>query len=137
MAYTLGDPFRPLRLVLRLNGVVVGLILGLLFLLLPGRLLLQWGLGSEGNLWLLRLTGANLIALGCFLLIAAGQHTMNRVLLFTATLTHALWALTLFIAYFQRELLFSALIGRLLFIVIFMLCLLGAVLPLRYIRSSE
>ncbi|MCB0105207.1 MAG: hypothetical protein KDE53_04850 [Caldilineaceae bacterium] len=136
MAYTLGDPFRPLRLLLRLNGIIIGLLLGLFLLVAPGSLFLRWELAVPGALWLLRLNGANLIALGCFLLIAAGQDTMNRVLLFTATLTHVLWALTLFFAYLQQELVLGSVVGQLLFVLLFVLCLLGAVLPLRYIRSG-
>jgi len=137
MAYTLGDPFRPLRFMLRLNGLLIGLLLGFLFFVLPATLLVRWGLAVDGTFWLLRLTGANHIALGSFLLIAAGQHTMNRVLLFTAALTHGLWALTLFFAYMQREVMLTSLPGQIIFVLIFALCLIGAVLPLRYIRSSE
>ncbi|MEZ4614692.1 MAG: hypothetical protein R2867_04140 [Caldilineaceae bacterium] len=137
MAYTLGDPFRPLRLILRMNAVVIGLLLGLVFLLLPGTLLIHWGLTVEGAIWPLRLAGASQIALGCFLLIASGQDYMNRILLFTATLTHVLWALTLLVAYLQHELGRLVLFGRILLILIFLGCLLGAVTPLRYIRSAD
>lgn len=137
MAYTLGDPFRPLRLILRLNGVIIGLLLGVFCLLLPGTLLIRWGLAVDGALWLWRLAGANLCALGCFLLIAAGQDLMHRALLFTATLTHVLWAVILFMAYLQQELVLPSVTGQLLFVCIFVLCLLGAVLPLRYVRSSR
>ena len=72
MAYTLGDPFRPLRIILRINGVLLGLLLGALFLLLPDTILIRWGLAVNGMLWSLRLAGASQIALGCFLLIASG-----------------------------------------------------------------
>jgi hypothetical protein len=137
MAYTLGDPFRPLRLVLRINGTVLGLLLGALFLLLPGQILIDWGLTVKDVLWSLRLAGANQIALGCFLWIASGQDIMNRLLLFTATLTHVLWVLTLLVAYLQQELTNLLFTGRLVLILIFVLCLIGAVAPLRYVRSSE
>lgn len=137
MAYTLGDPFRPLRLILRLNGLVIGLLLGAIFFIMPGALLVRWGSAVDGAIWLLRLTGANLVALGCFFLIAAGQNTMNRLLLFTATLTHILWALALFFGYVRQEIVLVSLLEQLIFVLIFVLCLLGAVLPLRYIRNSE
>jgi len=137
MAYTLGDPFRPLRIILRVNGLLLGLLLGALFLWLPGTTLVRWGLTVDGVLWSLRLAGASQIALGCFLLIASGQHYMNRILLFTATLTHVLWVLTLLSAYLQQELANLLLTGRLLLILVFLLCLIGAVAPLRYVRSSD
>lgn len=137
MAYTLGDPFRPLRLILRVNGLTIGLLLGLVFLLAPGRLFVHWGIVAADQLWPLRLAGADQVAIGCFLLIASGQDYLNRILLFTATLTHILWVLTLLFAYLQRE--FAALLwpGQLLFVLVFVLCLLGAVLPLRYVRSNR
>lgn len=137
MAYTLGDPFRPLRIILRVNGILLGLLLGALFLLLPDSLLIRWGLAVNGMLWSLRLAGASQIALGCFLLIASGQHYMNRVLLFTATLTHVLWVLTLLSAYLQQELAKLLVAGRAFLILAFLLCLIGAVAPLRYVRSSD
>lgn len=137
MAYTLGDPFRPLRFVLRLNGFLLGFLLGLFCLFLPGALLLRWGLAVEGALWLWRLTGANLFMLGAFLLITAGQDSFDRLSLIVAMLTHLLWALILFIAYFQQELVVHTFVGQLLFVLIFALCLLGALMSLRYIRSSE
>jgi hypothetical protein len=137
MAYTLGDPFRPLRLILRVNALTLGLLLGLFFLLAPGSLFVRWGLMMEGQLWPLRLAGANQVAIGCFLLIASGQDYLNRTLLFTATLTHILWVITLLLAYLQQE--FAALLwpGRLLFVLVFALCLFGAVMPLRYVRSNR
>lgn len=136
MAYTLGDPFRPLRLILRTNGITIGLLLGLCFLLVPRGSIVSWGLGTEGFLWSVRLLGAGQMALGLFLLIAAGQHHMDRVLLFTATLTHTLWAITLFVTYFQGELQLALVPVQVLFVLIFLLCLSGAVAPLRYIRNS-
>ncbi len=137
MAYTLGDPFRPLRIILRVNGILLGLLLGALFLLLPDTILIRWGLAANDLPWSLRLAGASQIALGCFLLIASGQHYMNRVLLFTAALTHVLWVLTLLSAYLQQALATLLVTGRILPILIFLLCLIGAVAPLRYVRSSD
>ena len=62
---------------------------------------------------------------------------MNRILLFTATLTHVLWVLTLFSAYLQQELANLLVTGRAFLILVFLLCLIGAVAPLRYVRSSD
>lgn len=137
MAYTLGDPFRPLRLLLRINGIGIGVLLGVCFLAIPGGRLIRWELAGEGLLWSIRLAGASQLALGCFLLIAAGQQYMDRTLLFTATLTHTLWAITLFVTYIQGQLTLTTRPSQLLFVLVFVLCLAGAVVPLRYIRSSE
>lgn len=136
MAYTLGDPFRPLRLLLRINAIFLGLLIGFCFLLLPDGLLVRWGVVTVSGVWPLRLAGTSQIAIGFFLLIASGQDYMSRILLFTATLTHALWAVVLLLAYLRGELVIVMPTGRLLFIFVFLLCLLGAVIPLRYIRSS-
>ncbi|MCB0063760.1 MAG: hypothetical protein KDE19_16670 [Caldilineaceae bacterium] len=136
MAYTLGDPFRPLRLILRVNGIAIGLGLGLCLLVLPGARLVRWELAAAGALWAVRVAGAGQVALGCFLLIATGRQSMDRMLLLTATLTHTLWALTLFVTYVQGELTLHNLAGQLLFVLVFVLCLIGAVVPLRYLRSS-
>ena len=137
MAYTLGDPFRPLRLILRLNGIGIGLLLGLLFLLAPSAVMVGWGLVRDTTMWPLRLAGASQIALGCFLLIASGQDYMARGLLFTATLTHSLWAMIILVAYFQRELDQLIFSGRIVLVMIFFFCLVGAVTPLHYIRNTD
>lgn len=136
MAYTLGDPFRSLRVLLRINAILLGLFIGFCFLLLPDGLLVNWGGVTMGAVWPLRLAGASQIAIGFFLLIASGQDYMSRILLFTATLTHTLWAVVLLLAYLQGGLVIVTSTGRLLFVFVFLLCLLGAVIPLRYIRSS-
>lgn len=137
MAYTLGDPFRPLRLVLRINGVVIGLGVGLGLLLTPGSWLTEWGIGANGLHWPLRLAGASQIGVGLFFLLAAQQDYLSRLPLFAALVTNALWAMILLSAYLRRELLIGPLFGQILFVLIFLLCLLGAVMPLRYLRSSE
>lgn len=137
MAYTLGDPFRPLRFVLRINGIVIGVGAGLCLLLTPGSWLTEWGLGASGLHWPLRLAGASQIGVGLFFLLAAQQDYMSRLLLFAALLTNALWAMILLSAYLRRELIIGSIIGQLLFVIIFLLCLFGTVMPLRYLRSSE
>lgn len=137
MAYTLGDPFRPLRLVLRINGAGIGLAIGLFLLLTPGSWLTEWGLGAPNLHWPLRLAGASQIGIGFFLLLAAQQDDMSRLLLIVTVATHALWALILLSAYLRHELTVEPLFGQLLLVLVFCLCLLGAVTPLRYLRSTE
>jgi len=135
MAYTLTDQLRPLRLVMRLNGAIVGLTPGLLLFILPGATLTAWGIYAGGSLWPLRAVGALLLALGLLFVLAASQEAINLPLLLCMTVANGLLALVLLIAYLQRELAGLSIAGRLLLIVIFLFCLIGAVTPLRYRRS--
>lgn len=137
MAYTLGDPFRSLRLILRINGFFVGVVLGLLLLFAPRTLLLGWGIYESGPLWPLRLAGASQIGLGVFFFLTASQDYLSKLTLITTVVTNSLLALVLLIAYLQQELTGLSTVGQVLFVLLFVLCLLGAVLPLRYVRGSE
>ena len=137
MAYTLGDPFRSLRLILRINGFFVGVVLGLLLLFAPRTLLLGWGIYESGPLWPLRLAGASQIGLGIFFFLTASQDYLSKLTLITTVVTNSLLALVLLIAYLQQELTGLSTVGQVLFVLLFVLCLLGAVLPLRYVRGSE
>ena len=136
MAYTLTDQFRPLRLIMRINGLIVGLALGLLLLVSPLVALSDWGLLTGGYVWPLRLAGASLIASGLFLLLLSRQDLIGLSLLMTVTTTNTLFSVVLLIAYFQQELIHLNGLGRVLLIVVFVLCLAGAVTPLRYIRAE-
>jgi hypothetical protein len=136
MAYTLSDHFRPLRLALRTNGVLVGLGLGSMLLFSSQRTLITWGLFAGEQLWPVRLAGAALVALGlCFVLIAS-QEVIGLSLLITVTVANLLFALVLLVSYFQQE--FSRLtgVGQLLLVIVFVLCLMGALAPLPYLRAE-
>jgi hypothetical protein len=137
MAYTLGDPFRSLRLILRVNGFLVGIVLGLLLLVTPRTLLLAWGLFESGSLWPLRLAGAGQIGLGIFFFLTASQDYLSKLTLITTVLTNGVLALVLLTAYLQQELTQLSTVGQLLFVLVFLLYLLGAVIPLRYVRGSN
>lgn len=137
MAYTLGDPFRSLRLVLRINGFFVGVVLGLLLLVAPRTLLLAWGIYESGPGWPLRLAGASQIGLGIFFFLTASQDYLSKITLFTTVLTNGVLALVLLTAYLQQELTNLPATGQVLFILIFLLYLLGAVIPLRYVRGES
>lgn len=136
MAYTLGDPFRSLRLILRLNGFFIGVLLGLLLLLAPRSWLLTWGIYESGPIWPLRFAGAGQLGLGVFFILTANQDYLSRFMLLTMALTNALLALVLLTAYLQQELTGLSLVGQVLFVLIFLFYLLGAVIPLRYVRSG-
>lgn len=134
MAYTLTDQFRPLRITMRLNGLVIGIMLGLLCLLSPKASLAAWGLYAGGSLWPLRATGSILLALGSLYVLSANQDALNLSLLVSMVVANSLLAVVLLIAYLQQELAGLAPVGQLLLVAIFLICLIGAVVPLRYFR---
>ncbi|MCL4859251.1 MAG: hypothetical protein KJZ93_07580 [Caldilineaceae bacterium] len=136
MAYTLSDHFRPLRVVLRINGVVVGSLLGVVLLTVSRNALGAWGLYESGHLWPLRLAGALLMVLGLLSLVISGQRVIGLGLLAPVTIAYLLLALVLLSAYFQRE--FSQLspLGSLLLVIVFSLCLVAVLAALPYLRAE-
>lgn len=136
MAYTLGDPFRSLRLLLRINGVLVGLFLGISLLSAPQTWLLGWGLYTSGPLWPLRLAGASQLGLGLFFILMANQDYLSRLMLVSTVIANSMLALVLLTAYLRQELTGLSTTGQVVFVLIFLLYLLGAVIPLRYVRSG-
>ena len=134
MAYTLTDQFRPLRVTMRLNGLVIGLALGLLCLLSPKTSLAGWGLYAGGSLWPLRALGGLLLALGILYVLGANQDFINQPLLVSMVVANSLLAFVLLIAYLQQELTGLTRLGQWLLVAIFLLCLIAAVVPLRYFR---
>lgn len=136
MAYSLGDPWRPLRLVLRINGVALGLLLGATLLVAAPRLLSALGFVAEGPLLPFRLAGAGLLATGAFALNAATRRDLDRGVLIATILFHALLALALLLGYLQGDFVVRNLFSLLLLLGAFLLCLLGALAPLRYFAAE-
>jgi len=136
MAYSFTDVYRPLRTLLRLNGIVIGLGMGLLLLFLPRTTLANWGLLLSEPAWPVRLAGALLVTLGVFWLLAAGDEVMGSTTLITTLLGHSLIAIVLLVAYLQREITTLSPAGLLLLALVFVLCLAGALMPLRYLRAE-
>jgi hypothetical protein len=136
MAYTLGDPFHTLRLVLRLHGFFIGLIVGLVMLAAPRTWLLDWGIYESGPIWPWRFAGASQLGLGILFFLLAGQDYLSRFALITTVITNSLLALVLLTAYLRQELTGLSGTGQLLLVLVFLLYLLGAVIPLRYIRGG-
>ena len=136
MAYSLGDPYRRLRLVLRMNGIVVGWAFGVLLALLPQTILAQAGLHESGALWPLRLAGATLISVGLFFVLSAGARVFDLPVLVTCTVFHTLCALVLLLAYLQGEFSLLSLGGQIVLLMVFLLCLIGALTPLPYFRAE-
>jgi len=135
MAYTLTDHFRPLRLVMRFNGLVLGFGAGAVLLFSSKASLLAWGVLAGGSVWPLRATGGLLLAWGLTILLSANQDVIEGPPLFSMITAHALLALVLLTGYLQQEFIGLSGFGRLLLIFVFMLCLIGAVTPLRYLRT--
>jgi hypothetical protein len=132
MAYSLGDPYRSLRTILRINGVLLGGALGLLLLVAGPRLLAAFGFGGGGPLFPYRLAGAALIAVGAFLLAAASRPDIDRGQLIATLLFHTLLAVALLAGYLGGDIRTGNIVALLLLLGAFLLCLLGALAPLRY-----
>ena len=135
MAYTLSDPFRPLRFVLRLCGVT-SLLTGLLFLLLPSAYAADPLAINAGPLWPLRLAGAGLFSLGLFYLLAASERAILLPAMITCMVGNGMPALLVVAAYLQQEMAAFSLPAQALMLVIFVVWLIGAVAPLRYLRAE-
>lgn len=134
MAYTLSDPFRPLRTVLRICGVTM-LLAGLLLLLLPGDRLTAW-LALMAPLWPARLAGAGLLTLGIYYLLAAGERAVGLPALVSCSLGNGLQAVVIVAAYLQQDMAALGWPARIALIAFFAIFLTGAVTPLRYLRAE-
>ena len=136
MADSFRDVYRPLRLLLRVNGLLIGCLWGAVLLLAPAQRLMRWGLLAGDPGWTTRLAGALLIVVGVYFLLAANETTLDVPVLITSLLAHGLIAIVLLVAYLQRDLAGLNWLGQLLLIGVVLLCLAGALLPLRYLRAE-
>lgn len=136
MAYSLNDVYRFLRVVMRLNGLTVGFGLGLLLLVPSQSTLAAWGVFTGDTVWPLRMAGGLLVALGTMLLLAAQERIVSGPSMVGMILANALVAGVLLLAYLQQELAALTVLGRLALIAVFVLCLIGAIFPLRYVRAE-
>ncbi len=137
MAYSLADPYRPLRLLLRINGALLGLLLGSFLLLAPARRLAALGLpGADAGPLGWRVAGVALLSFGLFLVLAAGVRDLDLFVLLPCIIFHALLALVLLLAYLGGQLAGLRVSGSVGLVVLFVLCLVGALLPLRYFSAE-
>jgi hypothetical protein len=135
MAYTLTDPFRSLRTVLRISGTTMAICgAGLLFA--PISRLAAWGVAGAGPTWPVRLAGALLITLSVTYLLTAGERRVATPGMVACVLGNGLVAVVLFLAYFRQELTNLSWIGLAVLIIVFVVSLIGAVAPLRYLRAE-
>ncbi|HRJ41343.1 MAG: hypothetical protein KJZ86_17835 [Caldilineaceae bacterium] len=135
MAYTFIDHYRPIRIMLRIDALVVGLGLGILLLFHPLDMLAHLGLAADPPL-MSRLAGSALLGLGIGLLLAAGEIDLRAGTLVAAIVSNGLLAATLFLTYLSGELSGLTTWGYLALILLFVVCLLTAVLPIPYLRQG-
>jgi hypothetical protein len=135
MAYTLTDPLTPLRNVLRVAGSTA-LLLGGTMLIFPRLVLTEWGAPEVGVNWPVRLAGAFLITLGIYYLLAANERTVGTTAMFTCSVGNGLLAAVLLIAYLQQDLANLTPVGLGALLVVFVVALVGAITPLRYLRAE-
>ena len=135
MAYTFNDHYRAARLLLRVNAVTIGLGLGALLLVYPRDLLELAGI-TLGSAWAARIGGSALIGLGIGLLSAAAQAELQPAVLLAALISNSAMSISLLIAYFEGDLDALHPVGAGGLLVIFVICLLTAVLSVPYVRRK-
>lgn len=136
MAYSLGDPYRSLRSILRVDGITVGWALGGLLLLLPQSRLAAWGIWLGESVWPIRMAGALLLALGILLVWVAQERTIAPPIMATAAIANAAVAFVLTAAYLRQEFAELVIVGRVMLVLVIVVCLIAALAPLRYLRTE-
>lgn len=136
MAYSLNDAYHYLRLIIRVNAIVVGFGLGLLLLVPSHATLENWGVYSIGPIWPVRLAGGLLLSLGVMLILAATERTVPASAMATMALANGFVAVVLLVAYLKNELASLGVVGQLGLIVVFAVCLVAAIFPLSHIRQE-
>jgi len=136
LAYSLNDAYHYLRLVMRVDAVVVGFGLGLLLLIPPRAALTHWGVYVSGPGWPVRLVGGLLLTLGVMLILSASERVVPVSAMFAMALGNGFVAIVLLVAYLQQELALLGVVGQLGLIVVFAVCLVAAIFPLIHIRQE-
>lgn len=136
MARSFNDPYGPLRMTLRLQGVMVGFALGVLLLTIPDRSMGMWGLVIEQTSWPARMAGAALVGMGINNLALAGEETMRLGPITAAMAASGLLVGVFFYSYLQGDLTDLTRLGQIVLITAFVLCLATALLPIRYFRRD-
>lgn len=136
MAYSLNDLYSGLRSVMRVNGLVVGAGCGLLLLIFPRGLMSAAGLYMGEALWPHRIAGSLLLALGLLLLISAQERTVNTASMVAMIMANGLMAIVLVAGYLQGEFAGLALLGQIILVLLFLICLVSAIVPIRYLRTD-
>jgi hypothetical protein len=136
LAYSLNDLYSGLRAVMRVNGLVLGFGIGLLLLIFPRVLLLAAGLYSGEVLWPHRLVGGLLLAHGVTLLMSAQERIVSTAGMVVMLIANALIAIVLLVSYLRGEFAGMGLFGQIILVLVFLLCLISAIVPVRYLRTD-
>jgi hypothetical protein len=121
---------------MRVNGLLVGLGMGGLLLFFPRWLLNAAGLYGGEALWPHRMAGSLLLALGVMLLLSAQDRIVSTASMLAMLIANALIAIVLMVSYLQGEFAGIGLFGQIFLVVIFLLCLISAIVPVRYLRTD-
>jgi hypothetical protein len=121
---------------MRVNGLLVGLGIGVLLLFFPRWLLNAAGLYAGEALWPHRIAGSLLLAVGVMLLLSAQDRIVSTASMLTMLIANALIAIVLMVSYLQGEFAGMGLFGQILLVLIFLLCLVSAIVPVRYLRTD-
>lgn len=136
MAYSLNDLYSGLRSVMRVNGLVVGLGIGALLLFFPRGVLTAAGLYAGEVLWPHRIGGSFCVAFGVMLVLSAQDRMISTASMVAMLIANALIAIVLMMSYLQGEFAGMGLIGQIVLVSIFLLCLVSAIVPVRYLRTD-
>ena len=111
-------------------------ICGAALLFAPIGRLAAWGIAGAGPTWPIRLAGALLITLSVAYMLTAGERRIATPGMVACVLGNGLVAAVLFLAYFRQELTNLSWVGLVIFVIVFVVSLIGAVAPLRYLRAE-
>jgi hypothetical protein len=136
LAYSLNDVYRYLRLVMRIDAVVVCFGVGALLAIVSSPTLSAWGVYVEGPIWPMRLAGGLLLTLGIVLLLSSGERIVGVPSMIGMSLANGIVAVVLLVAYLQHDFAMLSLPGRLLLICVFIVCLVSALFPVHYLRAE-
>ena len=137
MAYSFIDLYRPLRFTLRAQGTVMGLGMGALLTLASPTSLARWGIYASTEMWPIRLAGTLLFTVGLIFLNLAREPIIRTPYLFATTFGNSAIAIVLLFTYFRQEFAQLSNLGQWGLVLIFLLCLVSAVVPLRYLRVED
>jgi hypothetical protein len=121
---------------MRVNGLVVGLGIGIVLLFFPRWLLVVAGLYAGESLWPHRLVGSLLLAHGILLLLSAQERVVSAAGMVSMLVANALLAIVLMVSYLQGEFAGMGWIGQIVLVLVFLLCLISAIVPVRYLRTD-
>jgi hypothetical protein len=98
--------------------------------------LTEWGAAASEVEWPLRMAGAFVITLGIYYLLAANERALGTTAMITCIVGNGLFAGVVLLAYLQQDLANLTPVGLGALLVVFVIALVGAVAPLRYLRAE-